>query len=84
MKKKEVKKASLVLDSNVFSTPQGTLYLKSPGIAMISKPDVNNLGIGNFLEGFPKDYEFIKYLKDPVKLPPAEKLAQEKIKAILP
>ena len=62
--------------AKVYSTSQGTLYLKSPGIAMISKPDVNNLGIGNFLEGFPKDYEFIKYLKDPVKLPPAEKLTK--------
>ena len=64
------------MDSKVYFTKEGTSYLKSPGLALISKPDVDISGIGNFLEGFPKDYEFIKYLKDPVKLPPAEKLTK--------
>lgn len=64
------------MDSKVYFTKEGTAYLRSPGLSLISKPDVDISGIGNFLEGFPKDYEFIKYLKDPVKLPPAEKITK--------
>lgn len=62
--------------SKVYFTKGGTAYLKSPGVALISKPDVDISGTANFLEGFPKNFEFIKYLKDPVKLPPAEKLTK--------
>ena len=62
--------------AKVYFTSQKTAYLKSPGLALISISGVDISGIGNFLEGFPKDYEFIKYLKDPVKLPPAEKLTK--------
>jgi thymidylate synthase (FAD) len=64
------------IDSKVYFTKNGTPYLKGPGMAMIAKPEVNLSGISNFLKGFPKDYEFVKYLKDPVKLPPAEKLVK--------
>ena len=64
------------MDSKVYFTKEKTAYLKNPGLALISKPDVDISGISDFLEGFPKDYEFIKYLKDLVKLPPAEKLTK--------
>lgn len=64
------------MDSKVYFTKEGTAYLKSPGLALISKPDVDISGIADFLEGFPKDYGFVKYIKDPVKLPPAEKLTK--------
>lgn len=64
------------MDSKVYFTKEKTAYLKSPGLALISRPDVDISGIANFLQGFPKDYEFIKYIKDPVKLPPAEKLTK--------
>lgn len=64
------------MDSKVYFTKKGTAYLKSPGVALISKPDVDISGTANFLEGFPEDYEFVEYLKDPVKLPPAEKLTK--------
>ena len=65
-----------VLPSRVYVTKRGTSYLKGPGISLVSKPDVDILGISDFLQGFPKDYEFTKYLKDPVKLPPAEALTK--------
>lgn len=65
-----------VLTSKVYFTKAGTAYLKSPGLSLISKPDVDISGIADFLEGFPEDYQFVKYLKDPVKLPPAEKLTK--------
>ena len=69
-------KVNRKMDSKVYFTKEKTAYLKNPGLALISKPDVDISGISDFLEGFPKDYEFIKYLKDPVKLPPAEKLTK--------
>lgn len=62
--------------AKVYFTKEGTAYLKSPGLALISKPDVDISGIADFLGGFPKDYEFTKYLKDPVKLTPSEKLTK--------
>lgn len=76
MNKKTKKERSGVFESKVYFTKEGTAYLKNPGLSLISKPDVDVSKIGNFLEGFPKDYEFIKYLKDPVKLPPAEMLTK--------
>ena len=69
-------KVNRKMDSKVYFTKEKTAYLKNPGLALISKPDVDISGISDFLEGFPKDYEFIKYLKDLVKLPPAEKLTK--------
>ena len=69
-------KVNRKMDSKVYFTKEKTAYLKNPGLALISKPDVDISGISDFLEGFPKNYEFIKYLKDPIKLPPAEKLTK--------
>jgi len=65
-----------IIESKTYKTPKGTLYLKEPGVALISKPDVNTKSIRSFLEGFPKDYKFPDYLKDPFKLPPAETLSK--------
>lgn len=62
------------LDSNVYHTKSGTAYLKSPGIALISKPEVDLSGVKYFLSGFPKDYNFLNYLQDPTSLAPGEKL----------
>ncbi len=64
------------IDSKTFKTSNGTLYLKEPGIALISKPQVNLKSLKPFLEGFPGEYKFVNYLKDPVKLPPAEALSK--------
>ena len=40
------------------------------------KPDVNISGIKTFLTGFPNDYKFEDYLKDPIKLPSGEALTK--------
>lgn len=65
-----------VIESKTYKTSNGTLYLKEPGIALLSKPDVNVKSIKTFLSGFPKDYNFTDYLKDPTNLPPAETLSK--------
>lgn len=64
------------IDNLNYFTKKGTPYLKEPGIAMIARPEVNLLGIQAFLEGFPKNYKFEKYLDDPKEIPPAEKLTK--------
>lgn len=76
MKKKVANLNFPALDSRVYRTKKGTSYLKSPGLAMISAPNVVLDGMNYFLNGFPKNYDFLKYLKDPVKLSPAEKLTK--------
>lgn len=63
-----------IIASKVYFTKKGTAYLKFPGIALIAAPQVNLKSLKPFLGGFPKDYNFEDYLKDPVDLPPAEKL----------
>ncbi len=65
-----------VIESQTFYTAKGTPYLKKPGIALIAKPSVDISPIKYFLDGFPKEYEFSKYLKDPVSLTPAERLCK--------
>lgn len=64
------------VESNVYFTKNGTPYLKKPGLALISKPDVNLSGMKAFLSGFPADYKFEDYLKDPFELPVAERLTK--------
>lgn len=64
------------IESKPFFTKNGTPYLKKSGIALISKPDVNLLGMKAFLSGFPADYKFEDYLKDPLELPSAERLTK--------
>lgn len=56
-----------VIPSKVFRTAQGRLYLKEPGIAMISKPNVNLNAVAEFLKGF-DDKDFEEYLSDPTKI----------------
>ena len=64
------------IESQSYLTPNGTAYLKNPGIALISKPEVDLSGIKSILAGFPNDYHFLKYLKDPKKLYSAELLTK--------
>lgn len=77
LKSKETKlmKAGIV-DSRVYFTQKGTPYLKKSGLVLISKPYTNLSGIKVFLKGFPKEYQFGDYLKDPVKLPTGERLVK--------
>ena len=64
------------IESKTFYTKNGTPYLKGAGAALLGKPDVDLSGIKSFLSGFPKDYNFEAYLKDPFDLPSAEKLTK--------
>ena len=60
----------------VFATPEGNLYLKDPGVVLIGVPHIDLRGLAGFLEGFPTEYQFVKYLEDPTPLPPAEQLCK--------
>lgn len=64
------------IESKTFFTKNGTPYLKNSGAILISKPDVNLSGMKAFLSGFPADYKFENYLKDPVSLPSGESLTK--------
>ncbi len=50
--------------SKVFHTKEGTPYLKEAGVVMISRPDVNMVGIDEFLWGFDEELGFHEYLLD--------------------
>ncbi len=50
--------------SKVFHTKEGTPYLKEPGVVMISRPDVNMVGIDGFLWGFDEELGFHEYILD--------------------
>ena len=60
----------------VCKTDSGISYLESPGVVIVSVPYVNIAGLKGFLEGFPADLGFSDYLKDPVRLTPAEELCK--------
>lgn len=67
------------INSPVFQTTQKTAYLKKPGVVLVAKPNTNIENIKTFFEGFPSEYEFTDYLKDPLKLEetmPAEALCK--------
>ncbi|MGH3087694.1 MAG: Hint domain-containing protein, partial [Rubrobacteraceae bacterium] len=57
-------------------TPAGTPYLKSPGVAMISKPQTNIRALAGFLEGFDPSLRFPEYLDDPTELPSSSQLCK--------
>lgn len=60
----------------VFETKHRLNYLKEPGVAIVSIPYVDFSGVQKFLDGFPPELEFFKYLQDPTPLPPAESLCK--------
>ncbi len=64
------------INPEVYETQSGLTYLRSPGIAVISIPYVDLRGTQGFLDGFPRELEFYKYLNDPTPLPPAETLSK--------
>lgn len=55
-----------VFDVPVFKTPNGTPYLKSPGVAMVVKPHFVPETMRGFLEGFDESLGFGAYLDDPI------------------
>ena len=62
--------------SPVHRTAAGTPYLKSPGVAMLSRPRVNVAVLEGFLEGFDPDLGFPGYLEDPTSLPDSSQLCK--------
>ena len=64
------------VNPDVFETPNGISYLRDPGVAVISIPQVVLDGIQGFLDGFPGELDFNRYLQDPTVLPPAETLCK--------
>lgn len=60
----------------VFSTGNGTLYLKSPGAVLISAPAVNLDGMREFLDGFPEEYKFGEYLNDETEISSVDQLVK--------
>lgn len=74
---KELFKDSLpFVNSEVYETKLGLSYLREPGVAIISIPHVDLSGVQGFLDGFPRELEFFKYLEDPTPLPSAESLCK--------
>ncbi len=57
------------IPASVCHNASGIPYFKSPGIAMMSKPDVNPRMLKSFLETFDAKFQFMDYLNDPVELP---------------
>lgn len=57
------------IPASVCHNASGIPYFKSPGVAMMSKPDVNPYMMQSFLETFDPKFGFMDYLNDPVKLP---------------
>jgi thymidylate synthase (FAD) len=70
------KKEFPFIESRTYYSSKGTPYLKKPGMALIAEPRVELSGIKAFLSGFPKEYDFASYIKDPKKLFPAEELTK--------
>lgn len=60
----------------VYKTSKGTLYLKSPGVVLLSKPEVQVDNLGGFLKGFDKKLGFMNYLKDKDQLMSPERLSK--------
>ncbi|MDQ3377779.1 MAG: FAD-dependent thymidylate synthase [Actinomycetota bacterium] len=62
--------------SLVHHTETGTSYLKTPGVVMLAKPQVNIAGLEGFLEGFDPELRFPEYLDDPTSLPDSSQLCK--------
>jgi len=62
----EINNGFPLINSQVFYTKNLTPYLKSAGVVMIAKPEVNISTLKNFWEGYKNNFE--EYLNDPDKL----------------
>ena len=62
--------------SPALTTPAGTPYLRVPGVALLSKPEVNVANLADFLGGFAPELHFSQYLDDPTALPPGAQLCK--------
>ena len=72
----EMKDGFPAIHPPVGRTASGIAYLRSPGVALISKPRTSIAGLSGFLEGFDPDLGFPAYLEDPTELPGSSQLAK--------
>src|SRR5690349_7078827 len=54
-----------VIKSPAYATESGTPYLRAPGVALLSKPQVAVSSLADFLGGFNPELQFLQYLDDP-------------------
>ena len=64
------------IPSVAYATPNGTPYLQAPGVALISRPQVQVSNLADFLGGFSPDLNFTQYLDDPTPLPPGAQICK--------
>ncbi len=64
------------LPAAVHKTGAGTPYLTRPGVALISKPQVQFAGMQPFFDGFEAALEFNRYLEDDAPLPSGTQLCK--------
>src|SRR5882724_3032568 len=62
--------------SPAFATSNGTPYLRAPGVALLSKPQVQVANLSDFLGGFDPKLRFPQYLDDPTPLPPGAQICK--------
>jgi thymidylate synthase (FAD) len=65
-----------IVPSPVYTTERGTPYLRTPGVALLSRPEVYVPNLADFLGGFDPKLEFPQYLDDPTPLPPGTQLCK--------
>ena len=65
-----------LVPSPVYTTERGTPYLRAPGVAVLSRPNVYLPNIADFLGGFDPKLDFPQYLDDPTSLPPGAQLCK--------
>lgn len=64
------------INPEIYETKLGLTYLREPGVAIISIPYVDLRSTRGFLNGFPNELEFFKYMDDPTPLSPVETLCK--------
>lgn len=62
--------------SRSLQTPNGTYYLREPGVFMIARPDISLEGLSEFFKTFDPSLNFDRYLDDPTPLDPGSQLAK--------
>src|SRR5580658_4502340 len=62
--------------SPAYASDSGTPYLKTPGVAVLARPQVRIDNLRDFLGGFTPDLRFMQYLDDPTELPPGAALCK--------
>ena len=64
------------IHSPVQSTSGGILYLLTPGVVLLARPNTSIHGLAGFLEGYEPALRFPAYLDDPTKLPDGAQLCK--------